>query len=328
MAQTSMWAEVDLEDLTGIRERRVCGEGEDSFTLSVDAARECLAHSSYDAADLEMIVCCSISKFKDGLNYVYEPSLALLVKEAIGAHGALTFDVANACAGMLTGVYILDDFIRRGVIRCGMVISGEYITSLAKNAVPHVKTVLSGQLASLTVGDCGAAVLMERSAPGKAALGLAGFVTLAKWCDLCIGGACMDAPGGEMTTDGRKIHAVAIADTPPILAKALEDCGVRYGEIDHFIPHQTSTQAITSGNRRLARYFRARPGNIVVNLEECGNTASTSHFLALYRMLTAGRFKAGERIVLMALASGLVTGVATFVMDELADRYGRENTGR
>jgi hypothetical protein len=34
---------VDLERLTGIRERRVW-EGEDSFTLAVDAAWDCLAH--------------------------------------------------------------------------------------------------------------------------------------------------------------------------------------------------------------------------------------------------------------------------------------------
>jgi 3-oxoacyl-[acyl-carrier-protein] synthase-3 len=325
MAQVKMWVDVDLEDLTGIRERRVCSEGEDSYTLSVDAAQECLKYSSYESGDLEMIICCSISKFKGGLTYVYEPPLSLYVKEAIGAKKAMTFDVANACAGMLTGVYIMNDFINRGVVKCGMVISGEYISSLARNAVPHVKTVLSGQLASLTVGDCGAAVVVERSEPGKAVLGVAGFMTLSKWSDLCIGGACMEAPGGEMTTDGRKIHLAAIADTPPILEKALKECGLNYGDIDHFIPHQTSTQAITSGSRRLSRYFKSRPGNVVVNLHEYGNTASTSHFLAMYRFLKEKRFKPGEKMLLMALASGLVTGVITFTMDELAYRYGFED---
>jgi len=320
-----MWVDVDLEDLTGIRERRVCAQGEDSYTLSVNAALDCLKHSSHNAGDLEMIICCSISKFMGGLTYVYEPPLSLFVKEALGARKALTFDIANACAGMLTGVFIMNDFIRRGVIKCGMVISGEYITSLARNAIPHVKTVLSGQLASLTVGDCGAAVIVERSASQADALQVAGFMTLSKWSDLCIGGACMEAPGGEMTTDGRKIHQAAIADTPPILEQALKECSLHYGDIDHFIPHQTSTQAITSGNRRLSRYFKARPGNIVVNLHEYGNTASTSHFLAMYRLLQENHFKPGEKVLLMALASGLVTGVVTFTMDKLVEQYGRKD---
>ena len=82
-----------------------------------------------------MIICCSISRFKDGLNFVYEPPLSLYVKEAIGAKKAIAFDIANACAGMLTGVFIMNDFVRRGIITRGMVISGEYITSLSQNAV-------------------------------------------------------------------------------------------------------------------------------------------------------------------------------------------------
>jgi 3-oxoacyl-[acyl-carrier-protein] synthase III len=322
MAQVKMWVDVDLEDLTGIRERRVCAEGEDSYTLSVDAARECLKYSSYGAGDLEMIICCSISKFKDGLTYVYEPPLALYVREAIGAKKAITFDIANACAGMLTGVFVMNDFIRRGVIKCGMVISGEYITSLAKNAIPHVKTVLSGQLASLTLGDCGAAVIMERAEPGKPSLKVGGFTTLSKHSDLCIGGACMEAPGGEMTTDGRRIHQAAIADSPPVLKQALDACGLHYRDIDHFIPHQTSNVAITTGHRRLHRYFGARCKNVVVNLEHYGNTASTSHFLAFYLCLKEKRFRRGENILMMALASGLVIGAVTFAMDHLVDRYG------
>jgi 3-oxoacyl-[acyl-carrier-protein] synthase-3 len=219
----------------------------------------------------------------------------------------------------------MNDFIRRGVIKCGMVISGEYITSLGHNAIPHVKTVLSGQLASLTIGDCGAAVILERSGPGKASLSLAGFTTLSRHSDLCIGGACMEAPGGEMTTDARKIHQAAIDDAPAIVEKALKVCGLAYGDVDHFIPHQTSTMAITTGSRRLRRYLGGSPKNVVVNLEQYGNTASTSHFLAMHRYLKEKRFKPGEKILLMALASGLVVGIATFAMDDMVYRYGYED---
>ena len=119
MARVKTRVRVDLEGITGIRSRRVCTEGEDSYTLSVEAALECLRHSAHEAADLEMIICCSISKFKDGLNFLYEPPLSLYVKEAIGARNAVAFDIANACAGMLTGVFIVNDFIRRGVDQPG-----------------------------------------------------------------------------------------------------------------------------------------------------------------------------------------------------------------
>jgi len=325
MSGVKMWGKFDLEGLTGIRERRVCSEQEDSYLLSLNAALDCLKHSTYKAEDLEMIICCSISKYKDGNAYVFEPPLSLYVKEAIGAKRALNFDIANACAGMLTGVSIMNDFIRRGVIKCGMVISGENITSISRNAVPKVKTILSGQLASLTVGDCGAAVILERSPDGKAKLEISSFITLAKYSDLCTGWACPSSPGAQMVTDARKIHQVAIADMPPIIARALKESGLEFGDIDHVVPHQTSMRAIHSGDKRLGHFFGVRAKSIVVNLQEYGNTASTSHFLALYRFLNEKRFKPGEKMMLIALASGLIIGVVIFTMDDLVDRYGNEN---
>ncbi len=325
MKGVKMWGKLDLERLTGIKERRVCSETEDSYDLSLNAALDCLKHSTHKAEDLEMIICCSITKYKDGTTYVWEPPFSLYVKEAIGAPRALNFDIANACAGMLTGVFIMDDFIRRGVIKCGMVISGENLTSASRNAVPRVKTILSGQLASLTVGDCGAAVILERSGEGKARLEVSNFVTLSKYSDLCIGGPCRDAPGAQMTTQARKIHKVAIADTPPIMGRALQEFGIECGDIDHLVPHQTSMRAVYSGGKRLGHYFGKRVKNMVVILQEYGNTASTSHFLALYSYLNEKRFKPGEKMMLMALASGLTVGFVIFTMDDLVDRYGIEN---
>ncbi len=322
MARVSTRGRVSLEGLTGIRERRVCGEGEDSYTLAVGAAEECLRHSAYGAEDLDMLLSCSISRFKDGLKFMFEPPLSLYVREAIGARRAIAFDVANACAGMLTGVYILTDFVRRGVIRRGMVVSGEYITSLSENAVPHVRTVLSRQLASLSLGDCGAAAIVERCDSCADALITSGFVTVARHNRLCIGGASETAPGGEMITHARKLHEAAITSSPPVLERALQEWGKELGDIDHVIPHQTSSRAIASAQLLMQRRFGSAPRNVVVNVEDYGNTASTSHFLAMYRLLQEKRFKHGENVMLVALASGLVMGVVGFTMDAMVEQYG------
>jgi 3-oxoacyl-[acyl-carrier-protein] synthase-3 len=64
------------------------------------------------------------------------------------------------------------------------------------------------------------------------------------------------------------------------------------------------------------------PKHVVDNVAERGNTASTTHFVALYEYLEAGRFEKGDEILLLSLASGLEVGVVIFRMDELADRYG------
>ena len=316
--------DVDLERLVGIHEHRVCSPGEDSFTLAVDAAYDCLSHSERRPADVEMVISCSISKYRGLESYCFEPALSLAVKEAIGASEALHFDVSNACAGMMTGVAIVDDFIRRGVVRCGMVVSGEYITSISDNATRVVETALSDQVASLTVGDAGAAVILERAPEGSPGI-VSEFVTYAEHSKLCIGQACPNAPGAMMRTDPRELHDVALESAPPTLQKVLDRMGIGFEEIDHAIPHQTSSRAIRTGTKRLAREMGATAQNVIVNLKEFGNTASTSHFIALHRHLQERRLSQGDRIMLIAFASGLTVGAMVFTLDDITERYGRSN---
>jgi 3-oxoacyl-[acyl-carrier-protein] synthase-3 len=322
MASTRHHTRIDLERLTGIREHRVCSPGEDSSTLAIDAARDCLARSHHTAADLDMVISASITRYVSEGAHRFEPPLSLTLKEAIGAHRATSFDVSNACAGMLTGVFLLVDFIRRGVIRCGMVASGEHITGLGTNAAASIRSILSLQLASLTLGDAGAAVIVERAPAGAAGIVLAGFTTLAEHSRLCLGLPAWHKPGAQMFTRARTIHSVAMEDGPPLIEEVLADHDLRLGDIDWFIPHQTSVRAIRSGERELAKRMGTRPKHVVVTVDEYGNTASTTLFLALHRYLTEGRFAAGDKIMLLSVASGLEVGVVTFVMDELKESHG------
>jgi 3-oxoacyl-[acyl-carrier-protein] synthase-3 len=316
---------VDLERLTGIRERRVCGEGEDSFTLAVDAAWDCLAHSDHGPEDIEMLVSCSITRYREDLSFHLEPSMSFGIKEAIGAGRALSFDISNACAGMLTGVAIVEDFIRRGVIRRGMVVSGEYISSISDNAAREVRSIVSRQLASLTVGDAGAAVILERAEDGAAGIKAWEFVTHAEHNRLCIGKACRTGPGAAMFTKPRKLHDAAIKAAMPPIARVLAKSGLDIREIDHTIPHQTSKRAIRAGIAHIEDVLGAPPPNVICNVEEVGNTASTSHFVALYRHLEEGTFQRGDRIMLLVYASGLVVGCLVFTMDELVEKYGHHH---
>lgn len=67
MASTKYQTDIDLEQLTGVRERRIVGAGEDSYTLALGAARDALAHADCAAADLDMLIVSSISRHVGGL---------------------------------------------------------------------------------------------------------------------------------------------------------------------------------------------------------------------------------------------------------------------
>lgn len=233
--------------LTGIQERRICQEGEDSFTLASDAARDCLEHSKYKADELDMLINCSITKYKNGLSHCYEPAFSIFLKKEISAENAIALDISNACAGMLTGVYIANNFFRQGKIKTCMIVSGEYISNMYDHALKNIKTPLSSEISSLTVGDGGAAVILERTPEAGEGLILSGFATLSRYCDLCTGRQNRKSPGGFMRTKALKIHKVSINHSFQLVKKALESNNLSFDMIDYLIPHQTSRSSIIAG---------------------------------------------------------------------------------
>jgi 3-oxoacyl-[acyl-carrier-protein] synthase III len=325
MASTEHETGIDLERLTGVRERRVVAEGEDSFTLALDAARDALAHADCAAEDLDVLIVASITRYVGGLRMQLEPPLSVSLKEALGAEHAMSFDISNACAGMMTGVFILNDMIRQGRIRRGMVVSGEYISQLGRNAAREIRTIQDDQLASLTLGDGGAAAILERAPEGAPGVEVAGFTTLAEHSRLCLAFPAKVGRGASMYSDARTLQEVGIEDTVPMLREALDQAGLEFDEIDYFIPHQTSARAIQKGVKEFSERMGHAPKHVVVTVDEFGNTSSTTHFIALWKYLTEGRFAKDDRVLLLSIASGLEVGVVIFKVDQLVERYGHDH---
>jgi 3-oxoacyl-[acyl-carrier-protein] synthase-3 len=324
MSRTRHRTRIQLERLTGIHERHVVGPGETSLTLATGAARDCLAHSQHQAQEIEMLISTSITRSRGWSTQSFEPPLSLHIKQAIGAAQAVNFDLSNACAGMLTGVFLLQDLITRGEISCGMVVSGEYISHLSWNAARQIRSLFSKQLASLTLGDAGAAVIVER-APKGCGIDVIGFTTLAEHSRLCLAFPSTVGPGAQMYTKSRTLQKVAIEDMAPLVAEVIGEAGIDLGDIDYLIPHQTSARAIRQGMEEFARRLGAKPKHMVVNLEEYGNTSSTTLFVALHKYLQEQRIHKGDRVMLLALASGIEIGIAVLTIESQVDRYGRTN---
>jgi 3-oxoacyl-[acyl-carrier-protein] synthase-3 len=112
-----------------------------------------------------------------------------------------------------------------------------------------------------------------------------------------------------------------IAEAIPRLHEALAAAGLALDDIDYLIPHQTSARAIEKGSAEFASRLGGEPKHVVITVDEFGNTASTTHFVALWKYLTDGRLRHDDRVLLLSLASGLVVGVVIFTVGELVERY-------
>ncbi|MEV6319095.1 3-oxoacyl-[acyl-carrier-protein] synthase III C-terminal domain-containing protein [Streptomyces sp. NPDC051776] len=314
VAQVTGVPDLDLQRITGVAERRVYDPrpeaGEDSYGLAVRAAADCLANSRYDAAELDVVISTSITRFKDGRFY-FEPSFATMLAAELGARSAITFDVSNACAGMMTGVHLLDRMIRAGVVRNGLVVSGEQATKVAETAAAEITDSYDPQFASLSVGDSSVAVLLDESDDEADRIHYVELMTCSKYSHLCLGMPSDRTEGIALYTDNKQMHK---EDRLRLWPRFHGDLLAKYGrtfadeKFDYIVQHQVGTRFIEFVNRTGEAEFEAPMPESLAVVEEFGNTATTSHFLALSRHLKAGTARRGAKFLLVPAASGVVAG--------------------
>lgn len=314
-----------LEQLTGIRSRPVAGDGEYSIDLAAKAVSSCLAESRYAPDEIDLLICCSISRC-DGPDsrFSFEPSTSSRIKGRYAFRNAVAFDISNACAGVLTAVAIANAFIKSGSARTAMIVSGEYITHLTLTAQKEIDSFLDPRMACLTLGDAGAALIVERSPVPEIGFQFIDLHTRAEYSSLCVAKATEHAHGGAiMYTDSIRLSAAAIRHAASHAIHGLRDSGWVPSEIEHLIMHQTSKMTLNDAASEINRILGGpvcHDGNVVCNLAERGNTATTSHLVALVDLMRDGTIKSGQKVMLSSTGSGLTIGTALYRFDDLPDR--------
>ncbi len=309
----------DLSKITGIHSRHVADESESTLDLALNAARDCLQHSKYTAEELDCIISCSISR-RLGERYHFEPTISLLLKNELGAQQALTFDLSNACAGMLTGVYVLESLIKSGAVTNGMVISGERNYAGSETAEREIDSIFHEQFASLTVGDAATAVILDDSAEENEGLDIVEMMTCAEPALLCLGMPSLETTGVALYTKNIKLHAANNLQLWPYMAnKVFKQRGVQLDTAGYnfLIPHQIGLRFSQKSVEVIKAMLHVEPPEMLHCVEDCGNTSSTSHFVVLYQALQKGLVKKGDKLLLVPAASGVVTGCVSVTLGDL-----------
>jgi 3-oxoacyl-[acyl-carrier-protein] synthase-3 len=309
-----------IEDITGIKSRRVHAKDEDSFTLALKAAKDCLSRSRYGAGEIDVVINTSISRSKDGRMMIFEPSFAGALARELGAERAIHFDLSNACAGMMTGVFLLDRMIKAGTVRRGLVVSGEAITPIATTAAREITEAWDPQFGSLTVGDSAAAVVVDGAESDEDKIHYIELMTAAEYSHLCIGKPSDKTGEPALYTNNPEMHKKERVQMWPLYQKEfLAKRGSSFVQegYDYIIQHQVGARAISNFNRVGGAIFEAEmPASLSV-VEELGNTATTSHFVVLHQHIQQNKIKKGSKVLMVPAASGLVTGCLATTISHL-----------
>jgi 3-oxoacyl-(acyl-carrier-protein) synthase III len=304
-----------IAKVTGIKHRRVYdSESEDSHQLAVKAATNCLRESRYSAKDLEVIIVTSISRTRKSAHRTYlEPSAASALAKELGATNALSFDVANACAGLSTGILILNNLIVSGRYKNGLVVSGEATTPIATNAASEMTTTFDPQFAALTVGDAGAAVVLDRAVDNSNVISLIKLFTKADDAHLCIAKPSDKRPSPAMYTDPELATTKHAEYAIKFVQKTLADRGTNiYNHaVDYLILHQVAAPLTAEVIKRCnaAFYENKRSFESISTLEKYGNTSSASLIVTLHDAIKKGSIRGTKNLMIVPMASGFVAGI-------------------
>ncbi len=324
--------DLPIERMTGIKSRRIVGEGEYSIDLAAKALADCLARSAYRPDEIDLLICCNISRCDGpGFQFSYEPSTAARLQARFGLAGALAFDLSNACAGTFTAIALADSFFQTGMIRNALIVSGEYITHLTRTAQLEIESFVDPRLACLTLGDSGVAILLTSSDSGGSGFQELDLMTLGAHSDLCVARASERPHGGAiMLTDAVRASAVTIQQAVRHAIETLKVRGWPLESIDQLIMHQTSETTLDGAVREINRVARREVcdrANTLYNLAELGNTATNTHMLGLAAAIRGGRIGPGSKVVFAISGSGQTVGTALYTFDDDPDRLVRDPRG-
>lgn len=297
-----------IERLTGVRTRHYRGPEEQCSDLAVVAARKAIDRAQVSLDEIDLLVFASCTQD------LIEPATANIIQEKLGCRRAQVLDVKNACNSFLNGLDVADSHIRAGKSRCALVVVGETL-SLSIDWEIRSTEDLKSRLASLTLGDAGAASILtpvpEESERGILATGFRSYGEKWRLATVLAGGSMhrFDAKHGFFHSEPGELRSAALELIPGVVSEVLNSIGWQASEVDVGCGHQV-TEEIVQGVRELCGI---RPGHEMVTVTDCGNTAAASIPLCMSCAYDQGKLTPGAKILLVGGAAGFSVGVIPVV---------------
>jgi 3-oxoacyl-[acyl-carrier-protein] synthase III len=283
---------------TGIKQRRKAGPDEYTSQFAVRAAREAIARAGVEAAEIDLILCATVTPDQ------ILPSTGCLIQAELGAHKAAAMDIVAACSGFLYGLSLADAMIRGGQSKYALVIGAEILTRYV-DYTDRSTCVLFGDGAGAAVlgaveGDRGILAAKIRSdgryeeqlyAPGGGTRGGFTAETIARGDHF-------------FKMKGNELFKVAVRSMTDISREVLDDAGLTTEDVNLFIPHQAN-QRITDS---VASKLNVDSSMVYSNIAMHGNTSSASIPIGLDECVESGRVQKGDVVLLASFGGGVTWG--------------------
>ena len=265
---------------TGIRQRYFCGEGENTTTLAIAAAKQALERSGLAAEEIGCLLVATSSG-----EYAM-PSTACLVHAALGLRENIpVMDVGAACAGFLYALEAARGLLLANGERYALIVGAEQMSFL-QDMTDRSVCVLFGDGAGAAVFE------MDAQAEYVSVQGTRGDLAIT------VGGPQRKA---YMQMEGQAVFRFATTIIPQCVQALLQKGGKTLEDVDWVVCHQANERILASSIRKLG----ASAEKFYKNLDRYGNTSAASIPLCLCEMMEQGLLQEGQRVIMVGFGGGL-----------------------
>ncbi len=279
---------------SGIKQRHIAAKNQSTSDMAVIAARNAMEQANISPKDIDGIIVATTTPDQTF------PSVAVKVQSTIGVPVGVAFDIQAVCTGFIYALSIADNFIKAGQLKRALIIGAEKMSSIL-NWEDRTTCVL--------FGDGAGAVVLEAQENNSNS----GILSTHLYADGGLrdilytdGGVSTTGDSGHIVMHGREVFKHAVNLMAGAVNAALEENKLRVENIDWLVPHQANIRIIEATAKKLSLPME----NVIVTVQDHGNTSAASIPLAFDKAIRSGRIKKGDLVLFEALGGGLTWGSA------------------
>jgi len=283
-----------IRSRSGIERRHFVSEGETTSTMATAAALAALKDAGKTAADVDAIILATSTA---DLTF---PSAATMVQAQLGMERGFAFDIQAVCAGFIFALANANALIASGQVKRVLIIGAETFSKIID---------WTDRTTSVLFGDGAGALLLEAQ-EGEGTSKDRGILSTDLNSDgrlhdlLFADGGVSTGTTGYVRMQGNQVFRHAVEKLAATATTAMERAGIESSDIDWIVPHQANIRIIQGTAKKLNLPIE----QVVVTVQDHGNTSAASIPLALPVGQERGQIKKGDLLVTEAIGGGLAWG--------------------
>jgi 3-oxoacyl-[acyl-carrier-protein] synthase III len=276
---------------TGIRQRHIAADGENTSDLALVAGRRALEAAGLEPKDIDLLIVATTTA-----DMVF-PSTACLLQAKLGIANCPAFDMQAVCSGFVYALSTADHLVKSGQYRHALVVGAE-VYSRILDWKDRGTCVLFGD-------GAGAVVLSRSEHPGILASRLHAdgrYAHILSVPGSVSGGEVCGRPLLQM--EGNAVFKLAVKVLGEVAHETLAAAGLAKSELDWLIPHQANIRIIQATAKKLGLSME----RVIATVDRHANTSAASVPLALDEAARDGRIKPGQHVMLEGVGGGFTWG--------------------